>query len=102
MVDFDRPLQPPQPLKPDHQLEDFDSGNPELNDWLHKRALNNEDSGASRTYVVTVGQKVVAYYSIAVLNDFLCIGVLMDFGEIKFMFLGEKLKQKFDDLKRLT
>ena len=39
---------------------------------------------------------------IAILNDFLCIGVLMDFGEIKFMFLGEKLKQKFDDLKRLT
>jgi hypothetical protein len=40
--------------------------------------------------------------SIAILNDFLCIGVLMDFGKIKFMFLGEKLKQKFDDLKRLT
>jgi len=26
----------------------------------------------------------------------------MDFGEIKFMFLGEKLKQKFNYLKRLT
>ena len=43
--------------------------------------------------------------TIAILNDFLCIGcigVLMDFGEIKFMFLGEKFKQKFDYLKRFT
>ncbi len=42
---------------------------------------------------------------IAILNNFLCIGgigVLIDFGETKFMFLGEKLKQKFDDFKRLT
>uniref|UniRef100_UPI0025DAB1DD hypothetical protein n=1 Tax=Microcoleus sp. CAWBG58 TaxID=2841651 RepID=UPI0025DAB1DD len=42
--------------------------------------------------------------TIAILNHFLCIGsigVLIDFGEIKFMFLGEKLKQKFDDFKRL-
>jgi len=39
---------------------------------------------------------------IAILNDFLCISVLMNFGKIKFMFLGEKLKQKFDNLKRPT
>jgi hypothetical protein len=31
---------------------------------------------------------------IAILNDFLCISVLMNFGEIKFMFLGEKLSPK--------
>jgi hypothetical protein len=37
---------------------------------------------------------------IAILNDFLCISVLMNFGEIKFMFLAEKVKQKFDNLKR--
>lgn len=65
MVNSDRPLQAPQPLKPDHQLEEFDSGNPELNDWLCKRGLKNENSGASRTYVVTVEQKVIAYYCIA-------------------------------------
>ena len=40
--------------------------------------------------------------AIAILNDFLCISVLMNFGKIKFMFLGEKLKQKFDNLKRPT
>jgi len=39
--------------------------------------------------------------AIAILNDFLCISVLMNFGKIKFMFLSEELKQKFDYLKRL-
>ncbi len=58
-------LQAPQPIKPEHQLKDFDSGNPELNDWLRKRALKNEDCGASRTYVVTIEQKVIAYYCLA-------------------------------------
>jgi GNAT superfamily N-acetyltransferase len=58
-------LQPPQPIKPEHQLADFNSGNAELDEWLKKRALKNEDSGASRTYVVTVEQKVIAYYCLA-------------------------------------
>jgi predicted N-acetyltransferase YhbS len=58
-------MQPPQPIKPEHDLKDFDSGNLELDDWLRKRALKNEDSGASRTYVVTVEQKVIAYYCLA-------------------------------------
>ena len=40
--------------------------------------------------------------NIAILNDFLCISVVMNFREIKFMFLSEKLKQKFDNLKRPT
>ena len=39
---------------------------------------------------------------IAILNDFLCVSILTYFGEIKFMFLSEKLKQKFDYLKRPT
>jgi hypothetical protein len=42
------------------------------------------------------------FNNIAILNDFLCISVLMNFGEIKFMFLREKLKQKFDNFKRST
>lgn len=58
-------MQPPQPIKPEHDLRDFDSGNLELDDWLRKRALKNEDGGASRTYVVTVEQKVIAYYCLA-------------------------------------
>ncbi len=58
-------IQVPQPIKEDHQWEDFNSGNPELDDWLKKRALKNENSGASRTYVVTVEQKIIAYYCLA-------------------------------------
>ena len=33
--------------------------------------------------------------AIAILNDFLYISVLMNFGKIKFMFLSEELKQKW-------
>ncbi|NMF66011.1 GNAT family N-acetyltransferase [Brasilonema octagenarum UFV-E1] len=58
-------LEAPQPLKPDHQRENFTSGSPELDNWLKTRALKNEDSGASRTYVVCVGDKVIAYYCLA-------------------------------------
>jgi GNAT superfamily N-acetyltransferase len=58
-------VQAPKPLDTKHQLADFDCGNTELNEWLKKRALKNENSGASRTYVVTLGDKVVAYYCLA-------------------------------------
>jgi hypothetical protein len=33
---------PPEPIKPEHDLETFDCGEPTLNDWLRKRALENE------------------------------------------------------------
>ncbi|HEY9741214.1 MAG TPA: GNAT family N-acetyltransferase [Coleofasciculaceae cyanobacterium] len=65
VVEENQKLHPPQPINPDHLLEDFDSGDADLNDWLRRRAIRNEDSGASRTYVVTVGQKVIAYYCLA-------------------------------------
>ncbi len=58
-------LHPPEPIKLDHILSDFDSGNAELNDWLKRRALKNEDTGASRTYVVNIDQKIIAYYCLA-------------------------------------
>ncbi|MEW5984155.1 MAG: hypothetical protein AB1806_17520 [Acidobacteriota bacterium] len=38
---------------------------PILGDWLKKRALANEGSDASRTYVVTSGGQVVGYYALA-------------------------------------
>jgi GNAT superfamily N-acetyltransferase len=58
-------IQPPQPLDPTHQTIEFDSGNAELDEWLRKRALKNEASGASRTYVVTLASEVIAYYCLA-------------------------------------
>lgn len=58
-------LDPPENLKPYHDLESFNSGNENLNQWLRKRALKNEGAGASRTYVLCHKQKVIAYYSLA-------------------------------------
>lgn len=36
-----------------------------LDAWLRTRALRNESEGSSRTYVVVVDNKVIAYYSLA-------------------------------------
>jgi predicted N-acetyltransferase YhbS len=47
-------------------LSGFDSREPVLDEWLRRRATQNEASGASRTYVVCVGRQVVGYYSLAV------------------------------------
>ena len=59
-------LHPPEKLGPDHDLTDFKSGEAALDDWLRRRALQNQESGASRTYVVCEDKKVVGYYALAV------------------------------------
>lgn len=59
-------VRPPEKLSATHDLTDFDSGEPMLDEWLRRRALHNEASGASRTYVVCEGKKVVGYYTLAV------------------------------------
>jgi GNAT superfamily N-acetyltransferase len=59
------PLRPPEPLTADHLLDRFDSGVPALDDWLKRRAMANQASGATRTYVVCEGKRVVAYYALA-------------------------------------
>ena len=56
---------PPEKLSSVHDVSGFDSGEPALDDWLRRRAVQNEASGASRTYVVCVGRKVVGYYTLA-------------------------------------
>ena len=59
------PLSPPAPLADDHQTEGFASGEPALDAWLARRARANQASGASRTYVVCDGIRVVGYYALA-------------------------------------
>ena len=59
-------LRSPEKLSPEHDLSDFNSGESALDDWLRRRAVQNESSGASRTYVVCAGKKVAGYYSLAV------------------------------------
>ena len=58
-------LGPPQPIKPDHDLAAFACGHASLDYWLKRRALRNQASGGSRTYVVCEGSKVLAYYCLA-------------------------------------
>ena len=59
------PLRPPERLTTAHDTAAFDCGNEPLNTWLRQRALQNEESRVSRTYVVCKGNSVVAYYSLA-------------------------------------
>ncbi|HEX9809753.1 MAG TPA: GNAT family N-acetyltransferase [Alphaproteobacteria bacterium] len=55
----------PEKLRPDHDLSSFDSGTPSLDDWLRRRALRNQESGGSRTYVICAGKRVIGYYALA-------------------------------------
>lgn len=55
----------PEHLTADHDLSAFDSGTPDLDHWLKRRALANEALGASRAYVVTDAGRVVAFYALA-------------------------------------
>jgi GNAT superfamily N-acetyltransferase len=55
----------PEPLKISHLLTKFDCGKSLLNDWLWEKAWENEQKGASRTYVICYDNQVVGYYSLA-------------------------------------
>ena len=61
----ERALTAPSPLAAEHELEEFNSGTPPLDEWLKRRARQNETSGASRTYVIAEGRRVVGYYGLA-------------------------------------
>jgi GNAT superfamily N-acetyltransferase len=59
-------LGPPQPLTASHRLDEFECGEPSLDDWLKRRALANQSSGASRTFVVIDDDgRVRGYYALA-------------------------------------
>ncbi len=60
-----RAFTPPGPITADHDLADFDCGEPSLNDWLRRRAFKNHAAGASRCFVLGAGPAVVAYYSLS-------------------------------------
>lgn len=58
-------LSAPEKLTAAHDLSQFQCGEAPLDDWLKRRALQNEKSGASRTYVLCAGRRVVGYYALA-------------------------------------
>lgn len=53
-------------LRADHRIEGFDCGREELNRYLLRYALQNQQAGAAQTYVGVVGDTIVGYYSLAV------------------------------------
>lgn len=55
----------PEPLASHHELEQFASGVESLDQWLKRRALKNQATGASRTFVAAEGHRVLAYYALA-------------------------------------
>lgn len=59
-------LHAPQPLAATHILDEFDCGETVLDEWLKRRAMTNQLSGASRTFVAadTTG-RVFGYYAMA-------------------------------------
>ena len=49
-----------------HRLDEFECGEGVLDEWLKRRALANQSSGASRTFVVTdQDSRVIGYYAMA-------------------------------------
>ena len=59
-------LAAPEPLSIGHHVDAFDCGEPVLDEWLRKRALGNQSSGASRTFVVAnASGRVMGYYALA-------------------------------------
>lgn len=58
-------LSAPVPITEHHNLSEFNSGVAQLDDWLKRRARSNQATGASRTFVVCEGSRVVAYYALA-------------------------------------
>lgn len=59
-------LSAPVSLASGHRLDEFACGEPALDEWLKRRALPNQLTGASRTFVVLdTEQRVCGYYALA-------------------------------------
>ncbi len=59
-------IKPPHSLDSNHDFSSFDCGNDTLNNWLKKRALKNEASGASRSFVITnETNHIMGYYCLS-------------------------------------
>src|SRR5882757_2045302 len=53
-------------LRADHAVAGFDCGREELNRFLARFALTNQQAGSAQTYVAVAGEAVAGYYSLAV------------------------------------
>lgn len=55
-----------QKLRADHLVDSFDCGQEDLNRFIQRYALVNQQAGAAQTYVGCKGNQVVGFYSLAV------------------------------------
>ena len=55
----------PEPLHAGHILTPFCCGIDSMDHWLKQRAMKNQVTGASRTFVCCDDAKVMAYYALA-------------------------------------
>jgi GNAT superfamily N-acetyltransferase len=53
-------------LRRDHAVEGFDCGREQLNKYLQRYAWQNQQAGASQTYVGVVGDSLVGFHTLAV------------------------------------
>jgi GNAT superfamily N-acetyltransferase len=53
-------------LQRTHAIDSFDCGREALNRFLFRHALQNQQAGASQTYVALIGEEVVAFYTLVV------------------------------------
>ncbi len=59
-------LNAPQPLATTHILDRFECGEAVLDEWIKRRAMTNQMSGASRTFVVADhDNRVYGFYAMA-------------------------------------
>lgn len=58
---------PPEPLEKHHRIDDFDSTEPVLDEWLRRHARSAHIGGSARVFVTTLedGETVVGYYALA-------------------------------------
>ena len=74
----------PFPLQTDDMIKGFDCGHEDLNMWFKKRALINQQTGASRTFITTFDDKVAGFYALAT-------------GQLDHNFATGKVKRNMPD-----
>jgi GNAT superfamily N-acetyltransferase len=55
----------PEPINEQHNIQGFNSGEESLDIWLKTKAIKNQKANASRTYVASDNERVIAYYVLA-------------------------------------
>lgn len=60
------PRQRIEKLRPGHLVDGFDCGREELNRYLLRYALQNQQAGAAQTYLGLVDDSVIGYHTLAV------------------------------------